>query len=210
MRTRDAAIALLDLYLPAAEVPLPTDPPLAGPHFLEIAGDFFKAEHLLHGTTCGYLPPWLLWRLGMIDPDIIDRTAPEDGLTYTPGQQIARLIKGAKKFGAWHPFKVGEPGPRPGDPVYYFREGPSHTFGGGEHVNIYRGSDGASWSTADGGRGAVTQQRIENVTRPLVDGGRALLYSGGPRAIIGFVGLDDLFDETGDYDVSDRSSSFVA
>ena len=206
MKTRDAALALLDAYTPAAQMPLSTDPPLARAHFNEIAGDFFKAEHLLHGTTCGYVPPWLLWRLGITDASIIDRTSIEDGLVYTPGAQIARLISGAKKFGAWHAFKPGVSEPEPGDPVYFFREGPSGSFQGGEHVAIFRGTDGASWTTTDGGRGAVTAQRIERVKRPLVGNGEELQFSGGPRAIIGFVSLAGLLPDVGDYDVSDLTA----
>lgn len=46
------------------------------------------------GTTCGFLPQWLLWRLGCRDAELVCRSAPEQGLSYKIGEQIGRLVSG--------------------------------------------------------------------------------------------------------------------
>lgn len=41
------------------------------------------------GTTCGFLPHWLLWRFGCRDNTLVNRSSPPEGLTYRIGENLS-------------------------------------------------------------------------------------------------------------------------
>ena len=78
------------------------------------------------GTTCGFLPHWLLWRFGCRDNTLVNRSEPPEGLTYFIGENLSILqdSNGRKaKRPSW--VKLDTPqntidaangrGPKPGD-----------------------------------------------------------------------------------------------
>jgi hypothetical protein len=101
---RSAAVALCGSYLPCNR---------GDPHFNEIARDYGGI-----GTTCGYLPAWMLWRLGCRDPRIVNRNEPADGLTYRPAMNIEDLVRGGQAIGSWRLYRLGNE-PKGGDILYF-------------------------------------------------------------------------------------------
>ncbi|WP_425148721.1 DUF2272 domain-containing protein [Deinococcus sp.] len=82
---RRQALALLSAYVPS----------VAGDgRFDEIAHDYGLACLSMPsdecGTTCGFLPHWLLWRLGCGDLEIVNRSGTGDS-RYRPAQNLSRL-----------------------------------------------------------------------------------------------------------------------
>jgi hypothetical protein len=57
--------------------------------FDNIAKDYGQGS----GTTCGFLPHWLLWRLGCTDADAINRSVPERGFKFRIGQNLSIFAK---------------------------------------------------------------------------------------------------------------------
>lgn len=176
---RDLAMNLLTAYLPCKT---------GSAKFSEIAQDYGGI-----GTTCGYLTGWLLWRLGCVDPQIVNREEPADGLHYAVGMNIARLVSGGKALGAWRTLaKDGRP--KPGDLCYYAMDPPAKNPDGSnnwhEHVNVAVDCTGDDWKSADAGRTDPTsgKQMAEFVTRKRFADGR-IDYYGGPRKLIGWVDL---------------------
>jgi hypothetical protein len=53
--------------------------------FDHIAKDYGQGS----GTTCGFLPHWLLWRLGCNDPGLVNRSSPGQGLRWRTGDNLA-------------------------------------------------------------------------------------------------------------------------
>jgi len=45
-----------------------------------------------YGTTCGYLPHWLLWRLGCTDGKLINRYEPDTPFKYRNGKNINNIF----------------------------------------------------------------------------------------------------------------------
>lgn len=179
---RDLAMNLLTAYLPTTT---------GDAHFGEIAKDFGGV-----GTTCGYLPGWLMWRLGVVDPQIVNREEPADNLHYAVGMNIARMVSGGKALGAW---RTPEGGARPklGDLCYYAMDPPQAKSDGTkdyhEHVNVAIDTTGDEWKSADAGRTNPKdgKQMAEFVTRKRFSDGR-IDYYGGPRKLIGWVDLSAL------------------
>jgi len=176
---RDLALNLLTAYLPCTT---------GDAKFSEIAKDFGGV-----GTTCGYLPAWLMWRLGCVDPRIVNRSEPAEGLHYAVGMNIARLVQGGKDLGAWRtPAQNGRP--KLGDLCYYAMDPPQQKGDGTkdyhEHVNVCIDSSGDDWKSADAGRTNPKdgKQMAEFVTRKRLADGR-IDYYGGPRKLIGWVDL---------------------
>jgi hypothetical protein len=176
---REAALNLLTAYLPCRT---------GDARFAEIAKDYGGM-----GTTCGYLTGWLLWRLGCVDPQIVNREEPADGLRYAVGMNIARLVSGGKALGAWRT-QAGGARPKPGDLCYYAMDPPAKNSDGSnnwhEHVNVAVDCSGDEWRSADAGRTdpQTGKQMAEFVTRKRFLDGR-IDYYGGPRKLIGWVDL---------------------
>ncbi|WP_431283746.1 hypothetical protein ACQW02_02735 [Humitalea sp. 24SJ18S-53] len=57
--------------------------------FDHIAKDYGQGA----GTTCGFLPHFLLWRLGCRDNTLVNRSAPNEGLTYRIGENLSIFTK---------------------------------------------------------------------------------------------------------------------
>lgn len=149
------------------------------------------------GTTCGYLPIWIWWRLGCTDPVLINRTDKSAGLVYKVGMNIAAIVNGGKRLRAWRTLKDGGR-PLPGDVVYYANDPPKieHDADGNpiknfhEHVNVAIDCSGQEWRTGDAGRTSPAgTQMAEFVTRPMT-GADSILYFGGSRKVIGWVDMD--------------------
>lgn len=118
---RASAIALCQLYLPCTR---------GDAHYQELCKDFGGI-----GTTCGYLPAWLWFRLGCRDAGLVNRADAQQGLVYRVGQNIADVVSGGKADGMWRLYVPGGPPPEPGDVLYFGVVGP----GGGitkEHVAV--------------------------------------------------------------------------
>lgn len=179
---REAALALMANYLPSVT---------GDARFSEISRDYGGK-----GTTCGYLPIWIWWRLGCVDQRLINRTDPATGLRYAVGMNIAAIVNGGKALGAWRTLKDGSR-PLPGDVVYYAKDPPELTTDGDgnqvknfrEHVNVAIDCSGTQWRTGDAGRTSpVGTQMAEFVTRHYSAGW--VDYFGGPRKVIGWVDMD--------------------
>ncbi len=56
--------------------------------FDHIAKDYGQGS----GTTCGFLPHWLLWRLGCRDDTLVNRSCPDEGLTFRTGQNLSIFL----------------------------------------------------------------------------------------------------------------------
>ena len=138
-----------------------------------------------YGTTCGFLCSYLLYRLGCRDGRIVNRRDDEAGLVYHPGENISRLVNGARALGAW---RSGPLGIRPGDIYLLSRGEPSS-----EHVGVFLGSASGTWWTADAGQTAADGTQAAAYCARAFDGTAV----GGPagerlRPVVGYVDLDAL------------------
>lgn len=186
MDPRRAAVALCRAYLPAET---------GDDRFAEIALDYTGG-----GTTCGYLPSWVLMRLGCTDGRIVNRS---DVAGYAAGGNIAKMVGGAKALGAWRTLADGLP--EPGDLCYWIEE-PSPDANGiyHEHVNVALDPPGDEFRTADCGRTVHGHQAGELVSRKW--NGRACLYFGGRwRPLVGWVSLTSVPLGQPPYDLSVRA-----
>src|SRR5262245_34519869 len=133
MSRRDDALAIIASVVPSD---------YGDPKFSKIIGDLYR-ESPTSGTTCGYLVSYLLYELGCRAP-IVNRNDPAYGLRYGIGENISRLLGGAKALGAW---RAGPEGIRPGD-CYFISNGPPLT----EHVGVFIAHvDGSHVQTGDAG-----------------------------------------------------------
>lgn len=133
------------------------------------------------GTTCGYLPHWLIWRLGCRTKSLVNRTDADNGLTYVIGKNIARL--------RWNPlFKVYNGStPLPGDIVYISAGTPNS-----EHVFCFLSEDNGTWTSADAGqRNPVTGKQCAIIRQRTLSKG-CLIDSYETRRIQGWLPLDSL------------------
>lgn len=92
--------------------------------FHEICEDW-----LMKGTTCGFLPHWLMWRLGYRNPNVVNRHEPADGLRYLDGKNISMIWNAGRS--PFVPFKEGTL-PEPGD-IGFISNGRPIT----EHVFVF-------------------------------------------------------------------------
>jgi hypothetical protein len=88
--------------------------------FDHIAKDYGQGS----GTTCGFLPHWLLWRLGCRDNTLVNRSCPDEGLTFRIGENLSIFQPTAKRpRPSWVPLDTEQKtrdaaagrGPAPGD-----------------------------------------------------------------------------------------------
>ncbi len=112
--------------------------------FSKIIGDMYH-EGVGAGTTCGFLTSYLIYELGVRAPEIVNRNDTAAGLSYHIGENISRLVSGAKALRAW---REGAAGIKPGD-IYFVSNGPPAT----EHVGVFDSQpDATHWKTADAGQ----------------------------------------------------------
>jgi len=84
--------------------------------FDHIAKDYGQGA----GTTCGFLPHWLLWRLGCNDNSLVNRSSPGQGLKWKTGKNLLIFSEHAASYvkvdGALSAkMAAGAGGPMPGD-----------------------------------------------------------------------------------------------
>jgi hypothetical protein len=157
--------------------------------FEEVIGDMYTGA-----GTCGFLASFALSAGGICDPRILNRPETETGATYHLGENISRLVGGAKQLGAWIEWSSTPPyGPSPGD-ILFLSGGKDENGNFLEHVCVFQseerdGSGGVHWVTWDAGvTNAHGQQSAAERTRE-VDG-RELVRNGLRRKLEGFVDID--------------------
>jgi hypothetical protein len=169
---RDFALKLVTGYVPFDD---------GDAKYAEVCKDYGNV-----GTTCGYLPQWMMWRLGVRDPKIINRTDPASGLRYTGGANISKIWQGSKyPFVDYHP---GGPLPEVCD-IGYVSNGPPLT----EHVFVILavappGPDGSIVLTvAEAGQTNTAGKQCARIHHPVLNH-RQL----GSRNLIGVLSLKNL------------------
>jgi Stage II sporulation protein len=173
MSLRDDALVLIATVVPSD---------YGDPRFSLLIGDMYR-EGPGAGTTCGFLPSFILLMIGCISPVIINRNAFEYGLYYHIGENISCLVSGARQLGAW---VDGDQGIRAGD-VFFLSNGPPLT----EHVGHLVRDEGAAWLTADSGqRNASMHQAARYVRRTKAPG--VLWTPNGSKTIQGYIDIDRL------------------
>lgn len=87
MANRELVVPLIERYFPMSGQLVPR-----GQVGLEhIVKDFGES-----GTTCGYVPHWLWWRMGCSDAKLMCRHEPDTPFLYASGSQINRVYAHAK------------------------------------------------------------------------------------------------------------------
>lgn len=165
------ALELLKMYVPFE----PGDP-----KFSEVCRDFEG-----RGTTCGFLCHWLMWKLGVRDPQIVNRTDASCGLKYKPGLNISMIFRGGKA--PWRKMQIGSV-PEPGD-VCFVSNGPPSS----EHVFVFISqevddSGKIFWNTADGGQPAANGKFVAGKFCQRALNGVRL----GDRSVVGWIPLRGL------------------
>jgi len=167
---RAQAMTLCQSYLPCNR---------GDAHYQEIAKDFGGI-----GTTCGYLPAWMLWRLGCRNNAIVNRSEPDDGLAYTIAGNMTAVVTGGKVTGAWRLYVPGGPPPQAGD-ILYFNAGGAH-----EHVAICVSfPEGGVGDLVTFDMGHSMQPEGSLTTRHIAANGDVTFLGGSVRRL---VGIDDL------------------
>ena len=79
-------------------------------HWHQIGFDHIAKNYGEHsGTTCGFLPHWLLWRLGCRDATLVNRTSPDDGLMFRIGKNLSIFQSEWKKpIASWVPVNTAD------------------------------------------------------------------------------------------------------
>ena len=143
-------------------------------------------------SGCGDLIHWVLWRLMGADPYTGD--SPEakraraelkrwmnraEAYGWKTGFNIAKL---RWKCGAWRSFKKGEFDPQPGDCLLIGE-------GGREHVAIFEGRDGDTYTSLDYGQFFNGKHGGKLCTRRIARGGDGRIHVGNARLrpVIGVV-----------------------
>lgn len=91
--------------------------------FDNLAKDYGQGQ----GTTCGFLPHWLLWRFGCTDTTLVNRSEPTEGHRYRIGENLSIFqpngLKGVTRP-SWTKIDKNNTmdlfkgvGPQPGDPI---------------------------------------------------------------------------------------------
>lgn len=173
------------------------------------------------GTTCGFLCHWLMWKLGVGDPKILNWTDEKRKTKWKIGENINRIWnKGqmpfkqlaepyappSKKnptlnmleFGA----SMGIGGPQAGDSVFIREPGGSP---GSEHVFVFlrarKTSAGLVWDTAEAGQDHGTDARLKTRDVQLTGNfhGYTKITGNNPiRTIIGWLDLSQVeYDPAG-------------
>ena len=173
------------------------------------------------GTTCGFLCHWLMWKLGVGDPKILNWPDPSRNAEWKVGQNISKIWNGGKP-----PFvQITQPyappakqnpvvnmlelggsmsigGPQPGDSVFIREPGGP---GGSEHVFVFlrarKTATGLEWDTAEAGQEHGTDAKLK-VRTVMLSGnirGHTKISGNDPiRNVIGWLDLSKVeYDPTG-------------
>jgi hypothetical protein len=147
-------------------------------HFSEVCKDWKGG-----GTTCGFLPHWLIWRLGVRDPKLVNRSEITDGLHYMDGMNISKIWNGGQS-----PFvpRRADAVPEPGD-ICFISNGPPIT----EHVFVFLSEVATSGTTTFevGEAGQVNQagKQCARIHNPSFHNGQV-----GTRNLVGWISLKKL------------------
>ena len=185
MTVREKSVRLIKEYLPESN-----DIGYKQVGFHHIAKDYAG------GTTCGFLPHWLWWRLGVIKGVKINRAEPDSNLSYTDGQNISYIFNSpafikisdspTKSKGIFETTTT----PQVGDTVFITNES------GAEHVFIIldilekTDSNTIKWKIAEGGQGPMSsddQYAHISVNNVHFGNGKAWV---GQRYVVGWLSLD--------------------
>jgi hypothetical protein len=114
MGTRDQIVSLCERYLPE------TTDRNSYFHWHQIGFDSIAKDYGQgSGTTCGFLPHWLLWRIGCSDANLVNRSVPEQGFKWRTGENLSIFGKHASCVRVDGPLATqmanNTGGPRPGD-----------------------------------------------------------------------------------------------
>jgi len=180
------------------------------------------------GTTCGFLCHWLMWKLGVGDPAILNWTDASRKTKFVVGANIDKIWnKGRRPFVQVaepyaKPFKqnpavnmlelggsMGIGGPQPGDSVFIREPGGS---AGSEHVFVFRRSRktaaGVEWDTAEAGQDHGTDGKLKTRTVKFTGNFRGYTQITGNtpiRTIIGWLDLSQV-----DYDPAGLQAALKA
>jgi len=115
-------------------------------------------------------------RMGLVDARINGPYEPKVSLA------ISNVLNVGRDYGAYIPYNVNGPQPKPGDVMYYS----GAPVGGFEHVGILvsRDPDGTTWHTVDGG-----QPGVEERTRHMLPNGT---FSADGRELTAYVDIGRL------------------
>lgn len=131
-------------------------------------------------SACGDLWNFALWRLGVRDPEIVNRQEPSAGLKWHPSENLSRPVGAAQKLGAWVPFKSGLH-PKPGDLVLI-----GHYPDEMEHALVFLQATGSSWLSADYGQ---VDYKSGDASSKFIN--RIQSYNKlGTRTLVGWIDLD--------------------
>jgi hypothetical protein len=81
MANRGLAVSLVEKYFPT------TGYLRSG----QLGFNHICKDYLGAGTTCGFLPHWLWWRMGCQDSDLVNRYEPDTRFKYADGKNINRV-----------------------------------------------------------------------------------------------------------------------
>lgn len=173
------------------------------------------------GTTCGFLCHWLMWKLGVGDPAILNWTDKARRTEWKVGQNISKIWNTGRP-----PFKqiaqpyappsrqnptvnmlelggsMGIGGPQAGDSVFIREPGGP---GGSEHVFVFLRSrkvaNGLEWDTAEAGQDHGTDAKLKTRTVFLTGNFRGYTTISGNspiRTVIGWLDLSQVeYDPAG-------------
>lgn len=89
---RDPIVAFCEQFLPE------TTKPDNFIHWNQVGFDNLAKDYGQgFGTTCGFLPHYLLWRFGCRDNTLVNRSAPVEGLSYHISQNLSLFQPGRKQ-----------------------------------------------------------------------------------------------------------------
>lgn len=133
-------------------------------------------------SACGDLWNFALWRMGIRDPEVVNRQELAAGLKWRTTENISRPIGAAQKLGAWVPFKVGMK-PKPCDLVLI-----GHYPDELEHALVFLSASGPKWTSADYGQVDYKSGKASSkiITR------HQSWDTLGTRKLIGWIDIDKL------------------
>jgi len=172
------------------------------------------------GTTCGFLCHWLMWKLGVGDPAILNWTDTSRGTQWKIGQNISKIWNTGKPpfVQITQPYappakqnpvvnmlelggSMGIGGPQPGDSIFIREPGGSP---GSEHVFVFlrarRTATSLEWDTAEAGQDHGTDAKLKTRTVQLSGNIRGYTKISGNDPIRHVIGWLDLSQVDYDFD----------
>src|SRR5436305_6156829 len=101
---RDSVLTLCETFLPETTV---RNDIL---HWTQIGFDHIAKNYGEGaGTTCGFLPHWLLWRLGCRDATLVNRTCRGEGFRFRISENLMIFQSiGKRVVSSWVPVKTAD------------------------------------------------------------------------------------------------------